>query len=79
MCYTIRLERVADYARKRVYPFHHYVLVSPYQDHEMIKEIEKDLQKNDLIFVYRIFPKVLEKVRNRPGNEIVVDKNTVVV
>ncbi len=59
MCYTIRLERVADYAKEN--GFTHFtttLLVSPYQDHEMIKEIgERFAEKNDLIFVYRDFSK----------------------
>lgn len=57
MCYTTRLNRVCKYAKEN--GFSHFtttLLVSPYQDHEMIKSIgEKLAIENDIEFLFRDF------------------------
>lgn len=57
MCYTIRLNRVCNYAKEN--GFTHFtttLLVSPYQDHMMIKAIgEKLAKENDIEFLFRDF------------------------
>ena len=68
-----KTRKVANYAKEKgLISFTTTLLVSPYQDHEMIKEIgERFAGKKRFDICIQIFPKVLEKVRNRPGNEIV--------
>lgn len=56
-CYPVRLEQTAKYAKENGYDsFTTTLLVSPYQKHEVIKEIgEKIAKQYDLTFVYRDF------------------------
>lgn len=53
-CYTSRLEKTAKYAKENGYDaFTTTLLVSPYQKHELIVKIAKEVaQKYDLNFVY---------------------------
>lgn len=56
-CYQVRLEQTAKYAKEHGYDsFTTTLLVSPYQNHEAIKEIgEKLANKYGLNFIYRDF------------------------
>lgn len=57
MCYTTRLERVCNYAKEN--GFTHFtttLLVSPYQDHNVIREVgERLASERGINFVYRDF------------------------
>lgn len=57
MCYSIRLDKVASYAKKNGYDaFTTSLLVSPYQKHDLIKELgEKFSKKYDIAFYYEDF------------------------
>jgi predicted adenine nucleotide alpha hydrolase (AANH) superfamily ATPase len=57
MCYAIRLEKAAEYAKDKGYDaFSTTLLVSPYQKHELIKELgEKAAKKHGVDFYYRDF------------------------
>lgn len=65
-CYPIRLEQTAKYAKEHGYDsFSTTLLISPYQKHEVIKELgEKIANKYGLEFVYRDF-----RVGFRQGQE----------
>jgi len=56
-CYKIRLEQTVKYAKENGYnAFTTTLLVSPYQQHEKIKQICEELSvKYDINFVYRDF------------------------
>ena len=56
-CYRVRLEETIKYAKKHGYDaFTTTLFVSPYQQHEKIKEICEELaQKYNIEFVYRDF------------------------
>ena len=56
-CYKIRLEQTAKYAKKNGFDsFTTTLLVSPYQNHEAIKEICEELaNKYNINFLYRDF------------------------
>ena len=56
-CYPVRLEQTAKYAKENGYDsFSTTLLISPYQNHELLKIIgEKLAEKYDLNFVYRDF------------------------
>jgi predicted adenine nucleotide alpha hydrolase (AANH) superfamily ATPase len=56
-CYSLRLEKVAAYAAENGFEaFTTTLLVSPYQKHELIKELaEKYAEKYGVEFVYRDF------------------------
>ena len=56
-CYKVRLEQTAKYAKENGYDsFTTTLLVSPYQNHEVIKKIGEELaNKYGLTFVYRDF------------------------
>lgn len=56
-CYPVRLEQTAKYAKEHGYThFTTTLLVSPYQKHEMIKNIGEKIAKNyELEFLYRDF------------------------
>ncbi len=56
-CYRVRLEKTAQYAKENNYDtFTTTLLVSPYQNHEAIKEIGEELaSKYGLQFLYRDF------------------------
>ncbi len=56
-CYTSRLEKTVAYAKANGYDaFSTTLLVSPYQNHEMIMEIAKELaEKYDVKFIYQDF------------------------
>lgn len=56
-CYRVRLEKTAKYAKEHGYDaFTTTLLVSPYQNHEALKEVCKNLAKEyDIEFVYRDF------------------------
>lgn len=59
MCYEKRLEKTAEYAAKKKYDaFSTTLLVSPYQNHELIKEKgERAAKKYKIAFHYRDFRK----------------------
>lgn len=56
-CYRIRLEKVAQYAKKNGYDaFSTTLLVSPYQNHEALKEVGEEMAtKYQIPFLYRDF------------------------
>lgn len=56
-CYRVRLEQTAKYAKENGYnSFSTTLLVSPYQKHEVLKEIgEKLAKKYGIEFIYRDF------------------------
>lgn len=56
-CYRVRLEQTAKYAKENGYDsFSTTLLVSPYQKHEVLKEIGEELaQKYGIEFTYRDF------------------------
>jgi len=56
-CYKVRLEQTAKYAKENGYDaFSTTLLVSPYQNHEVIKELGEQLAKQyEIEFVYRDF------------------------
>ena len=56
-CYPVRLEQTAKYAKENGYDsFSTTLLISPYQNHELLKVIGEQLAKKyDLDFVYRDF------------------------
>jgi len=56
-CYKIRLEQTVKYAKENGYDsFTSTLFVSPYQQHEKLKEICEELEKKyDINFVYRDF------------------------
>lgn len=57
MCYTLRLDRVAQFAKDNNFTaFTTTLLVSPYQNHEFIKELGESLaQKYGIEFFYQDF------------------------
>ena len=57
VCYRCRLERVAGFAMERAYDaFSTTLLISPYQNHELIREIGEELAaRYGLAFLYRDF------------------------
>lgn len=56
-CYRVRLEQTAKYAKEHGYDaFTTTLLVSPYQNHEILKEIGEELAKEyGITFLYRDF------------------------
>ncbi len=56
-CYRVRLEQTAKYAKENGYDtFSTTLLVSPYQKHEVLKQIGEEIaQKYDINFLYRDF------------------------
>lgn len=56
-CYKVRLEQTAKYAKENGYDtFSTTLLVSPYQNHEAIKQIGDELSKKyGVVFLYRDF------------------------
>lgn len=56
-CYKVRLEKTASYAKENGYDaFTTTLLVSPYQNHEILKQIGEELAKKyGIEFVYRDF------------------------
>lgn len=56
-CYKVRLEQTVKYAKEHGYDaFSTTLLVSPYQNHEALKEVCENLSKEyDIEFVYRDF------------------------
>ena len=56
-CYKVRLEQTVKYAKENGYnAFSTTLLVSPYQNHEALKELGKELaEKYNVQFVYRDF------------------------
>ena len=56
-CYKVRLEQTVKYAKENGYDaFTSTLFVSPYQNHEKMKEICEELaQKYDIEFLYRDF------------------------
>ena len=56
-CYKVRLEQTVKYAKENGYDsFTTTLLVSPYQQHEKLKEICEELAKKyDINFIYRDF------------------------
>ena len=56
-CYKVRLEQTAKYAKENGYDaFTTTLLVSPYQNHEALKEVSSEMaQKYGVEFVYRDF------------------------
>jgi predicted adenine nucleotide alpha hydrolase (AANH) superfamily ATPase len=63
MCYTIRLRKVAELAANGKYDaFTTSLLVSPYQKHDLIKELgEKFAAQYGVEFYYRDFSRASEK------------------
>lgn len=57
MCYAVRLEKAAEHAKSRGFDaFTTTLLVSPYQNHELIKEMGNNFaQKHGIAFYYRDF------------------------
>lgn len=66
-CYRVRLEQTVKYAKEHGYDaFTTTLFVSPYQNHETIKEVCENLSKEyDIEFVYRDF-----RVGFREGQKI---------
>lgn len=56
-CYKVRLEQTAKYAKENGYDaFTTTLLISPYQQHEKLKEIGEEIaRKYDIEFLYRDF------------------------
>lgn len=56
-CYRVRLEETAKYAKEEGYDaFSTSLLISPYQNHERIKEVGYELEKEyDIKFLYKDF------------------------
>ena len=56
-CYKVRLEQTAKYAKENGYDaFTTTLLVSPYQNHEVLTEIAKEMAKKyNIEFLYRDF------------------------
>ena len=56
-CYRVRLEQTAKYAKENGYDtFSTTLLISPYQNHEALKQIGEEMaQKYDITFLYRDF------------------------
>ena len=56
-CYKVRLEQTAKYAKENGYDtFSTTLLISPYQNHEALKQIGEEMaQKYDITFLYRDF------------------------
>ena len=56
-CYKIRLEQTAKYAKENGYnSFSTTLLVSPYQNHEVLKQVGEELaEKYGIKFIYRDF------------------------
>ena len=56
-CYRVRLEQTAKYAKENGYDsFSTTLLVSPYQNHEMLKQVGEELAKKyGIEFIYRDF------------------------
>lgn len=56
-CYKVRLEQTVKYAKENGYDaFSTTLLISPYQNHEVLKQIGEDLaNKYNLKFLYRDF------------------------
>lgn len=56
-CYPVRLEQTAKYAKENGYDsFSTTLLVSPYQNHEMLRKVAEEMAKKyDVTFVYRDF------------------------
>ena len=56
-CYRTRLEKTAKYAKENGYDsFTTTLLISPYQNHDLIKKVGKDLEKEyGIKFVYKDF------------------------
>jgi len=54
-CYELRLGKTADVAEKRGYDFFSTTLtISPYQDHELIKDVGKKIgEKKGVKFIYK--------------------------
>ena len=59
LCWELRLSETADFAKKNDFNgFTTTLLISPYQDHELIKEIgEKIAKEKDIEFYYEDFRK----------------------
>lgn len=57
MCYTIRIDRVAEYAKANSFDaFTTSLLISPYQKHDLIKSLgERAAQEQGIDFYYRDF------------------------
>lgn len=70
MCYSIRLNKTAEYAKENGYDaFTTSLLVSPYQKHELIKELgEKYSKIYDIPFYYEDF-----RIGYREGQNIARD------
>lgn len=66
-CYRVRLEKTVKYAKEHSYDaFTTTLLVSPYQKHEVLKEVCENLSKEyEIEFVYRDF-----RVGFREGQKI---------
>lgn len=57
LCWSLRLEETAEYASKNGFDgFTTTLLISPYQNHEKIKEIAQDAaNKHSVLFIYQDF------------------------
>ncbi|MDR0877964.1 MAG: epoxyqueuosine reductase QueH [Treponema sp.] len=57
VCYRMRLEKTAEHAAEKKYDaFSTTLLISPYQDHDLIKKIAEEIaEKYEVPFLYRDF------------------------
>jgi hypothetical protein len=65
-CYRIRLEKTAEFATANGFSsFSTTLLISPYQDHEMIKQIGEEISvKHGVEFLYRDFRPLFREGQN---------------
>lgn len=64
-CYSIRLEKIAQFAKKNAFDgFTTSLLISPYQDHELIKDLGSVIaERHGLQFLYEDFRGLYRKGR----------------
>ncbi len=65
-CYSVRIDRIAKEAKEKGFDaFTTSLLISPYQDHELIRKIAEDTAKRyGLLFYYEDFRELFYKGKN---------------
>ena len=78
-CYYSRLDEVARYAKENGYDaFCTSLLISPYQKHDLIKEVGKSLEKNMVLnFIIMILDHILKKEEKKQKDLDFICKNIV--
>ena len=78
-CYKIRLEQTAKYAKEHGYEaFSTTLLISPYQNHEALKQIGEEMaRKYDIPFFTKILDKDLDKGKQKQESLDYICKNIV--